>query len=1206
MNFNDRMRSKSVFYGTGWPVVGKDCPGMPGMRSAAFKRVMMRVNLIVFFLTAMLMQVSALTRAQVSLNEQKTPLLSVIKSLKKQSGYHFFYNDQNLKEARPVTLSLKNVSLEEALKACMEGQELTYTIAEKTVVIKAKQKSLLDKAKSLLLNMVQDIEVQGVIRDEKGVGLPGATIRVKGTERVTRSNEKGEFVLSGVPEDAVLVISYLGYQTLELKAQKEMGNIGMAIASGDLEEVNVMVNTGFQTLNKERATGSFTKVDNELLNRRVGSTLIERLEGVTSGLMFNANVNLGPSNPNGSAFNIRGLSTIFANTKPLIVIDNFPFDGDLSNINPNDVEDVTVLKDAAAASIWGAKSGNGVIVITTKKGKLSSPLNINFNSNVTLTEKPDIYYDQNFLHSSSFIDAEQFLFSKGYYNSNITNVRKPTLSPIVEILLSQRNGNINETQAKEQMDVYRNYDFRDGLSKYFYQSTAAQQYSLNLSGGSDKVSYYFSAGYDDVPSVNVGNSYSRMSLNSNTTFRPIKYLEATVGIMHIIANTQNNNPGNINPGNSRNTFFPYALIADENGNSLPLPKDYRLNYIQSLSGSNLLDWQYRPLDELSLADNTGKSTHTRLNASLKYTFIPGLSAEVRYQLENQNASNYNLQSEQSYFTRNLINLNTQVGGGTFTYGVPRGGILDQDNREMTSHSIRAQLNLDRKFGSDHEVTAIVGIDGKEVVTDVNAWRLYGFKDHVGTSTPVNYEMNYPKYGNLAASSRITYVDRYNKLSDIYFSYFGNTAYTFKDKYTVSSSARIDQSNLFGVNTNQKSVPLWSVGGSWMASKESFLQKKWIDMLKFRTTFGYNGNIDRTVSAYATGSFSTGALLTGLPFVSLQTAPNPELRWERIAMLNLGMDFSVLNGQVFGSFEYYKRKGEDMLGYSDLDPTTGMSQFKGNVANITGSGFDGDLTFRVGKSLRWSGNLLFSITTDQVIQYKRTASLNGYMQTAGGELGATATFTPIVGQPIYGIYSYPWGGLDPDNGDPLIRTADGTNKDYSALLASTDFSQLAYHGTARPTHFGGFRNSLTYKGVSVSVNVTYKFDYYFRRSSIDYTSLAGAWLGHPDYDKRWQVKGDELMTNVPSFTYPLNTNRNGFYRGSEVLVEKGDHIRLQDLRIGYDVRLNKQSRVRYLNLYAYANNIGILWKSTKTNIDPDFITNRFVNPTTYALGVNCGF
>ncbi len=1160
------------------------------------------MKLIIFLTILLSMQSVASVRAQkVNLNVRNESLRTVIVKLQKQSGFSFILNDHLLGKSKPVTLSIQDKEILKVLPVVFKDQPFIYKVKDKVVYLVERTLQKEPSRSETISQGVQEL-IRGSVRDNDGNPLNGVTVQVKESGIQTSTNQYGSFEIPAAIGNTLL-FRYLGYSSIEAKVNSSQVNMAMQYVFNTIAEVDVTVNTGFQTLNKERATGSFTKVDNELFNRRVGSTVIERLEGVTSGLMFNGNY---VDRANSSPFNIRGLSTIFADTKPLIIVDNFPFDGELSNINPNDVEDITVLKDAAAASIWGARSGNGVIVITTKKGKLNQPMNISLNSNFTFTSKPDIYYGQNFLDASSFIDAEQFLFSKGYYNSNITNVRKPTLSPIVEILLNQRNGLITEAQAQEQMDVYRNYDFRDDLSKHLYRSTGTQQYALNLNGGADKVSYYFSAGYDNAPSVNAGNGYKRISLNSNTTFKPIKQLEATVGIMHIISNSQNNNPGNITTI-SRNTYYPYARLQDDEGNSLALPKDYRLTYIQGLGNTSLLDWQYRPLDELDIANNTGKSTHTRLNTNLKYAFIPGLSVEARYQLEKQNASTYNVQSEQSYFTRNLINLNTQVGtGGSLTYGVPRGAILDQGKNEMTSQSIRAQVNLDRKFGSDHQVTAIAGIDGKEVVTDINFWRLYGFKEQTGTSTAVNYEMNYPKYGNLAASGRIPYVDRYNKLTDIYFSYFANAAYTYKDRYTLSGSARIDQSNLFGVNTNQKSVPLWSIGGAWIASKERFLQKDWIDLLKLRTTFGYNGNIDKSVSAYATGAYAVSSTITGAPFVIILTPPNPELRWERIAMWNIGVDFSFFKGMISGSVEYYNRKGKDMLGYAALDPTVGMDQFKGNVANIKGKGLDIDLTFRTGSIVQWTSNLLFSASKDKVTEYDRAATLSSYMQSAAGELGSTSAFTPIVGQPIYGIYSYPWGGLDPENGDPLVRTFQGTSKDYSGLFSSTDFSQLVYHGNARPTHFGAFRNTIAYKGISLSVNLTYKFNYYFRRPSINYTSLAGLWLGHPDYNQRWQQAGDENTTNIPSFTYPLNTNRNNFFSGSEVLVERGDHIRLQDIRVGYDIPVGNLKGFKSINLYTYINNVGILWKSTDTKIDPDFVSNRFVNPTTYAIGFQCNF
>lgn len=1157
-----------------------------------------------FTMTVLILGFAGMVSAQqVNLDVRNEKLVNVFKVLRKQSDYAFVFPQKLMDKALPVTLKLRNTELKEALNQIFKGQPLRYEIQDKTIVVTDFPGAIIPRSQNRIgaptTNNQQPI--RGTVRDTGGNPLAGVTVIVMETGITVGTNQYGSFeVLASIGN--TLQFRYLGHSPFEAVVTSDQVNVAMHYTINEIAEVDVTVNTGFQTMNKERSTGSFTKVDNELFNRRVGTNVLDRLEGVTSGLMFNGNY---VDRANSSPFNVRGLSTIFADTKPLIIVDNFPFDGDLSNINPNDVEDITVLKDAAASSIWGARSGNGVIVITTKKGGMNQPMNISFNSNFTYTTKPDIFYGQNFLDASSFIDAEQFLFDKGYYNSNITNVRKPTLSPIVEILLNKRNNVITEAEANAQMDVYRNNDFRDDLSKYFYRSTGTQQYALNLSGGADKVSYYFSAGYDDAPSVNVGNGYKRISLNSNTIFRPIKQLEATVGIMHIIGNNKNNNPGNITTI-SRNTYYPYARMVDDQGNSLALPKDYRLSHIQSLSNTGLLDWQYRPVDELNNADNTGKSMHTRLNTSLKFTFIPGLSVEARYQLEKQNASTFNLQNEQSYFTRNLINLNTQVGtGGAFTYGVPKGSILDQSSNDMTSQSIRVQINLDRKFGNDHEVTAIAGIDGKEVVTDINFWRLYGFKEQTGTSTAVNYEMNYPKYGNLAASGRIPYLDRYNKLTDIYFSYFANAAYTYKGRYTASGSARIDQSNLFGVNTNQKSVPLWSIGGAWIASKESFLQNDWIELLKVRSTFGYNGNIDKTVSAYATGVYAT-SYLNNVPFVWLQTPPNPELRWERIAMWNIGTDFSVFKGMISGSLEYYNRRGKDMLGYAAIDPTVGMDQFKGNVANITGNGLDVDLTFRKGKIVLWTSNLLLSIAKDKVSEYDRKVNLSTYMQSAAGELGTNSTFTPIVGQPIYGIYSYPWGGLDPENGDPLVKITDGTNKDYSLLFSSTDFSNLVYHGNARPTHFGAFRNTIAYKGISLSVNLTYKFNYYFRRPSINYTSLAASWLGHGDYNQRWQHPGDENKTNIPSFTYPLNVNRNNFFSGSEILVEKGDHIRLQDIRVAYDVPVGKLRCIKSINLYTYINNVGILWRSTDTKIDPDFVSNRFVNPTTYAVGLQCNF
>lgn len=1161
----------------------------------------MRINILAILLFTCILQVSASAYAQqISIKAENTPLKEVLQSISKQSKYRLWTDNKLMEQSKPISITLKNVTLKEALDKCMEEQSITYELRNNTIIIKQRPISIFDKA----IKVLKAIKITGTVKDESGKPLPGVTVKANaGSGIITITDQNGAFSIEVPDNNTILQFSYIGYVTQNVQASANM-SIVMTEAIDQLKEFN-RVSTGYQSLPKERATGSFSQVNNELFNRRVSTNILERLEGVVPGLAFSTNYD--STNPRQGEFSIRGVSTIFANSRPLIVVDNFPFDGDLYNLNPNDVESITVLKDAAAASIWGARSGNGVIVITTKRGRQHSPLNIEVNANYTYTGKPDLSYGRDFIDASSFIDAEKFLFEKGYYDANISNTtNRPVLSPVVELLAQQKALPVTDITGRaaidQQIDILRGYDLRNDLSKYFYQQSGKQQYSVNLNGGSERTSYYFSTGYDHIPSLLTGNSNQRYSFSSGLNFRPIKNLEILTSI-----NYSGNNSITANPYPfGRSNYYPYARFADDQGNTSSLPKDYRESYLKSLGTTQLLDWTYKPIEELHIADRTSKANYLKFNTGLSYTFIPGLSIDVKYQLEKQNTAGRNHQSQETYYTRNLINLFTQISGTTVSRPIPLGGILFQNREELTGNSFRAQANFNRTISKDHEINFIGGIDTKELIVDQNYWGLYGYDHLIGTSVPVNYNTSYTKYDNLAFPGYISYLDSGEKLTDEYFSYFSNASYTYKGKYILSGSARIDQSNLFGVNTNQKSVPLWSSGLAWIISKEGYYKSETIPYLKLRTTYGYNGNIDKSVSAFTTGRFRGTSSLTNAPYAEILNPPNPELRWERIGVYNIGVDFATKNNILSGSIEYYTKRGKDIIGYGPVDPTTGVTQFKGNVANIKGQGIDTELTLRIGKLLQWESTLLFSKNSDKVTAYNRQTTLASYLQFADG-ISGTDLITPIAGKPVFSVYSYPWAGLDATNGDPQGYLNGEVSKDYAAIRGSSDINAAKFHGSARPTTFGSFRNTIGFQDFSLSFSLAYKMGYYFRKPTINYTFFAANWTANSDFTQRWQQPGDELKTNIPSFTYPINDLRDDFFKYASVNVEKGDHIRLQDIQANYNLPKAKiGTTFKSIQLYAYASNLGVIWKSTNTPIDPDFVNNQYLNPKSFSFGIRATF
>lgn len=1035
------------------------------------------------------------------------------------------------------------------------------------------------------------------IDHQTGEPLKGATIIIKEKGTGTQSDESGNFQISINSFADTLVISYIGYKT-----QRRIATVGFLLVR--LEQMGtqmkeVVVSTGYQTLPQERATGSFAIINQVLFNRSVGSDVISRLEDVTSGLSFDRRFTGQPS------LSIRGRSTIQANDQPLIVVDNFPYDGDITNINPNDVENVTVLKDAAAASIWGARAGNGVIVITTKKGSLNRPLKIGLNANVIIGDKPNLFYNPAFLNPADFIEVEKSLFSQGFYTADINSSTHPPISPVVQILADQQNGLISSEQASAKVNALKSQDVRNDFEKYFYRKSVAQQYALNLSGGTPNVSYYFSGGYDRNLDNAVRNQSNRITLNSNSTFQPIKPLSISVHMVYTGTQQQNNNPGYsaINSGDNK-SLYPYAQLADQNGNPLAVVKDYSASFVNPASANGYLNWQYKPLQELALADNTSNQTDVRINTSAKYDFTHQLSAVVSYQYQRQAGKTRYNYSDSTYYARDLINQYTQNdGSGNLSYPIPVGGILDQTSSELGTHSGRVQLNYDALFNKRHRVSAIAGFEVRQSHSASNTYRLFGYNDNVLTLQPVD-EVSYFSLSPSGNNSQVPTNYSLSDYTDRYRSYFANASYTYDNKYILSGSARKDESNLFGVNTNQKGVPLWSAGLGWLVSNEAFYHITWLPYLKLRSSYGYSGNIDKTVTAYATANYSTDAL-TGLPNAQIQSPPNPDLRWEKTAILNVGIDFEAINGIISGSLEYYQKKGTDLIGDAPLDPTTGYFiadkySFKGNNADIAGHGFDINLySININGKFKWRTHYLFSYANTIVTYY-------AYSQAPGNYFISNPP--PMTGRPQYSIYSYKWAGLDPANGNPRVYQNGAITEDYAGFLSKLSVNDLVYNGPALPPYFGAIRNTFSYKGIEASFNISYKFGYYFRRSSVSYYDLYYNWRGHQDYVNRWQKSGDEKNTDVPSAPSTADQNRDNVYLNSSALVDKGDNIRLQDVNISYHLNPDQLQHLPFsqLQIYFYANNLGILWRANHDHLDPDYSSTPYPPAKTIALGVRASF
>ncbi|SKC18512.1 SusC/RagA family TonB-linked outer membrane protein [Dyadobacter psychrophilus] len=1036
-------------------------------------------------------------------------------------------------------------------------------------------------------------EVKGKVMAMDQSALVGASVQIKSTTSGTTTAGDGSFSLFVDSSRVALVVSFIGYRSIDTLISLPQTTalvFNMQAHSDRFEEVAV---TGYQTISRERATGSFLHVDKELVNRRVSTNILDRLNGIAGGLQFISNASNGSSGnlmSRNLGIRIRGESTLadesLISRDPLIVVDNFPFEGNLDNINPNDVESVTVLRDAAAASIWGARAANGVIVITTKSGSKNRPLQVELNSNISFGSKPDLYYDPNYLQSKDYIHVERILFNAGYFDADLSDATsRPVVSPAVELFSQQKRGAISQQQAAQQLEALSQVDLRPQYLKHVYRPSVNQQYSAAITGGTKQASYSVGLGYDHNASELIGNGYQRFTLNAKSLYSISRKLDVTLAINYgsnkLTTNNYQNQFGSQAVGGKYGSLFPYAILADEDGSAQAVARDYRDSFLEPAESQGLLDWRYRPLAETALADKYTRTNSLLMRLGASYQLFKALKAELWYQSERQSITDWDYRSVQTYFARNLINRFTLINtDSSLTYQVPVGGVLNTNQVESNAQNARVQLSFDRSWGSVHTLTAILGAEARSLDTESARRLAYGYDDQTGTSANnLNFADALAIYPS--GSERIPAPD-----GDIYgvtnrfVSYYGNAAYTFKGRYTLSASARRDGANIFGANSNRRFTPLWSLGGAWELTKEPFYQIDWLPYVKLRSSIGSSGNVYQG-SVYTTGVYVPSSY-SGLKTIINLSAPNPGLRWENVKTFNFGVDFALNKNALSGSLEFYHKKGADLIERQALAPSIGFSQFYTNGASTKAIGIDLNLSSQIaiGKVI-YSPTLLLSTLQDKITAYsvKQTAVS---IQQGSGRAG-------LVGKPIYGIFAYRWSGLDASSGDPMGMLNGEPSKDYTAIINNFTPDSLAYMGPAVPRVFGFFRNDFTLSRITLSFNIGYKLGYSFRRASTS-TNYQDVLLSeaNSDFSRRWQQAGDELTTNVPSLVYPSDNARATFYRFSQVLVEKADHVRLQDVRLGYDFggAMLKTMRLQSFQAYLYTSNLGILWRANRHGIDPD--------------------
>lgn len=1185
------------------------------------------MRLTTAILIAAMMQVSAATFGQrVTLNERNSSIENVLKKIRTQTGYDFLFERKLVKDIGSIDLKLNNVTLEEALKTLFNKaplMPLTYNIDGKIVVIEPKKKSILDK----VMDLFSEIDVKGRVVDEEGKPLAGASIAiiyqessenkktgdfsmmVKGRKAIAVTNAEGEFELKSIDEKAFIVISYIGYESQMVKPEKDLGTVKMKL-SGNLEEV--MVSTGYQKIAKERSAGSFSKPDMDIVaNRATSTNIIQRLDGLIPGLV----INNSPTS-NKQQFLIRGLTTLpttnnYTSASPLFVVDGIPIP-DVASINPQDVQDVTVLKDATAASIWGARASNGVIVITTKKGVNSQRLRINYDAFASFQGRPDFKYFP-VLNSRQYIQASKETFDpvNFTYNPIYTPATGNTgYSPDRQIEWDHSRGLISTAVKDAKLDSLGAISNLAQMRDVFYRPQTLMNHTLSLSGGSEKYANYTSLVYTGNQSYTPGNKDNTFKLNTRHDYVFNNWIKA-----YFIGDLTNQRTGSNRAVSPDNRFLPYQLFRDASGNNIDmsylgnLPNE-AIGPVARLTGRNL---NYNPVANQETGQTSSNGLVTRLTSGITLNLYKGLRYEgtFGYIRGTNRTTDYD---DNTNYNQNILLLQfAQNKNGSIKYNLPNtGGRYATSSLTDENWTLRNQLIYDYTSNNQlHQLNALVGYEEQEQKNIIIRTLVYGYDQNAETSALLDYNALsttgiadgiLPAVGGNAifGINSIPAANPFSQHESLlrFRSYYANIGYAYDKRYTLNASWRQDKSNLFGINKSAQRKPAWSVGGKWTLSNEDFIHNiSIINELSARVSYGISGNSPLPGKSASQDVLApiTNPYVPGGQGYRVATAGNKNLTWEETRTLNLGLDFSILNRRLNGSLDFYQKKSNDLIGALEVNPFTGFPTIVGNVGDLSNKGIEAAINSVniSNRNFRWSSSFVLAYNKNKITK------INLLTAIATGKDKIDAQY--LQDYPAFSVFAYDYAGLDAA-GNPLVRLSDGSSSLGMTNAELPKANDVLFKGVFQPVWNGGLSNTFGYKGFSLNVNIIYNLGHVmFRdvnstygdpamgRGFINNQSFQSGNL-HADFADRWQKPGDESRTNIPGYQSPTdNLKRNtAYYRHGNLNVVSASYMKIRDLGLSYAFprSVTGKLKIEGLTLRAGMSNI-MLWKANDYDIDPEF-------------------
>lgn len=1013
-----------------------------------------------------------------------------------------------------------------------------------------------------------------VTSSEDGSPVIGASIKVAGTNTGTVTDIDGNFSLNA-PAGSKLEISYIGMVSKTVKAGRNL-NIVMDSDNHSLDEVMVVA---FGTAKKSAFTGSAAVVGSEELSKKVTTNVADALVGSVPGLQLRGGT--GQPGDTQGKINIRGIASMYASTDPLIIVDGAPYSASLSNIPTEDIESVSILKDAASAALYGARGAAGVIIVTTKKGSnKEAKINVDmkWGSNSRAIPDYDVIKDPGQYYEAYYAQ----LYNRNFYGRGQSaeqanlNANKTMLSdlrynvftyPDNEQLIGL-DGKINPHATLGRVvtgtDGKKYLMTPDDWANTLYNKSLRQEYNVSANGGTDRSTYYTSVGYLKDDGIIQQSGYERLTARLKADYQAKKWLKLGTNVGFVTSNqTQSSGLSSTstlanNPFVFTSTLAPiYPLfIRDENGNIM---KDDLGNDLYDFGSSSkfgivrpVLD-NNNPMAELAL--NRVTANGHQLNASM--------SADIQIT---------------SFLKANLTStlIWGQTNGHTYSnaYYGPKASVngeLQKESTESWRQNHTQTLTYYQDFGK-HSVTVLLGHEYYKTNTRyLSATGQGGFT---------------PSIQELAAFAKKLDSNSYRTAYNVE-GYFGNAQYSYDDKYFGSFSYRRDASSRFA--KDHRWGNFWSIGGAWLISKESWFKAPWVDELKIKASIGQQGNDNignwAYIDLYTLSKTSDTSMAA-----SFARMGNKNITWETTTNLNIGTEFSFFNRRLSGTIDFYSKKTTDLLFWLSIPESAGSRGYYGNVGDIRNNGIEVTLTGSIirTKDLDWSvtANIAHNSTKILKLPESKIADNGGFNEISKLE---TTQYWYRVGGPLYNGYMPKYAGVN-EKGEATYWVDEdagggkhGTK--YSYTTTNPNSASKYETGSLLPKAFGGFSTTVVYKGFDFTASFDYQIGgkvydsrYASLMSPCDNSSAAGSAI-HKDYLKSWSP--NNTSSNIPRWQYGDNYTT----AQSDRFLTNASYFNFQSFTVGYSIPTQHIPFFSKIRVYCSGENLGFI--SARKGLDPRY-------------------